>query len=339
MSQSLVGKLFDGPLDVVGDVHGEIGALLDLLGRLGYDRRGLHPRGRRLVFVGDLGDRGPDSPGVVEWVRDRAAEGRAQSVLGNHDFNALWAAHGGPMKTELSWLFDEAERFEYRGRHVPQALVRGGRRDEVLRFFASLPVALRRGGELPLCVVHACWEPAAVERLRTETDVIDAHRRERARIEDALRDGGVLDPLDRKLMHQNHNPVKRLTSGTEARSPEPVVINNEPRWERRWAWWPEYAGPALCVFGHYWRTALPGEGSDFHLFDGLPPDRLCGPHAVCIDYSAGKRYKERMQPGFAGRYKTSLAALRLPEGELYFDNARPVPLLRADGRRALGERP
>src|SRR3954451_13724531 len=96
---TLVRPLFDGPIDVVGDVHGEIDALTELRQHLGYDATGSHPDGRRLVFVGDLGDRGPDSPGVAEWVRDLVAAGRAQCVLGNHDFNALDAASGGRMRT------------------------------------------------------------------------------------------------------------------------------------------------------------------------------------------------------------------------------------------------
>jgi hypothetical protein len=38
----LVRPLFEGPLDIVGDVHGEIDALRDLLFlRLGYDQAGL----------------------------------------------------------------------------------------------------------------------------------------------------------------------------------------------------------------------------------------------------------------------------------------------------------
>jgi hypothetical protein len=34
---SLIQPLFDGPLDIVGDVHGEIGALRSLMHHLGYD--------------------------------------------------------------------------------------------------------------------------------------------------------------------------------------------------------------------------------------------------------------------------------------------------------------
>ena len=69
MSNSLVQPLFNGPLDVVGDIHGEVEALRSLLRHLGYAEDGTHPDNRRLVFVGDLTDRGPDSPAVVHIVK------------------------------------------------------------------------------------------------------------------------------------------------------------------------------------------------------------------------------------------------------------------------------
>jgi hypothetical protein len=339
MSQTLVRELFDGPIDIVGDVHGELAALAVLRQRLGYDDRGRHPEGRRLVFVGDLGDRGPDSPGVVEWVRDRVDEGRAQCILGNHDFNALWASRGGPMKTELSWLFDEAEPFEHRGQRVPQVPARGARREASLAFFAALPIALQRGGELPVRVVHACWEPADIACVSTETDAIALHGRYRSQITRTIRKDHVVDPLERKLAHQNCNPVKRLTSGPEGRSAVPIVISGKPRWEKRIDWWLDYREGPLCIFGHYWRQALKDEGPEHRLFDDLGRNALVGPGLVmCIDYSAGKRFRERLSPGFDGNYVTSLAALRLPEGVLYFDNADPEPLVGADGAPIFGGR-
>ena len=85
----LIAPLRDGPVDVVGDVHGEIDALNALLAQLGYDERGAHPQGRHLVFIGDLCDRGPDSPAVLERVMDLVQRGAAQGVLGNHELNAV----------------------------------------------------------------------------------------------------------------------------------------------------------------------------------------------------------------------------------------------------------
>ncbi|MDH3441675.1 MAG: metallophosphoesterase, partial [Gammaproteobacteria bacterium] len=54
--------LEDGPLDIIGDIHGEFDALMNLLDVLGYDEEGQSPEGRKIVFLGDLIDRGPDSP-------------------------------------------------------------------------------------------------------------------------------------------------------------------------------------------------------------------------------------------------------------------------------------
>ena len=70
-------RLLDGPVDVIGDVHGEIEALSALLGHLGYAPDGRHPAGRRAVFVGDLCDRGPDSPAVLDLVMEWVLAGRA----------------------------------------------------------------------------------------------------------------------------------------------------------------------------------------------------------------------------------------------------------------------
>ncbi|MEV6161970.1 polynucleotide kinase-phosphatase [Streptomyces sp. NPDC052052] len=73
-----------GPFDIIGDVHGCSGELEALLGRLGYVD-GAHPEGRTAVFVGDLVDRGPDSPGVLRRVMSMVAAGNALCVPGNHE--------------------------------------------------------------------------------------------------------------------------------------------------------------------------------------------------------------------------------------------------------------
>lgn len=77
-----------GPFDIIGDVHGCRSELTELLIRLGYTRSDAawsHPEGRRAVFLGDLVDRGPDSPGVLGLVMDMVASGNALCVQGNHD--------------------------------------------------------------------------------------------------------------------------------------------------------------------------------------------------------------------------------------------------------------
>ncbi|MCW0454172.1 polynucleotide kinase-phosphatase [Xanthomonas sacchari] len=81
-----------GPFDLIGDVHGCRDELVALLGRLGYTVGGTReapevaaPEGRKAVFVGDLVDRGPDSPGVLRLVMHMVGNGTALCVPGNHD--------------------------------------------------------------------------------------------------------------------------------------------------------------------------------------------------------------------------------------------------------------
>ncbi|MGW1588585.1 polynucleotide kinase-phosphatase [Streptomyces sp. NPDC002386] len=73
-----------GPFDIIGDVHGCAAELESLLAELGY-ADGVHPEGRTAVFVGDLVDRGPDTPGVLRRVMAMTASGNALCVPGNHE--------------------------------------------------------------------------------------------------------------------------------------------------------------------------------------------------------------------------------------------------------------
>ncbi|MEY7975874.1 polynucleotide kinase-phosphatase [Streptomyces pilosus] len=73
-----------GPFDIIGDVHGCSAELEALLGKLGY-ADGVHPEGRTAVFVGDLVDRGPDSPAVLRRVMTMVKSGNALCVPGNHE--------------------------------------------------------------------------------------------------------------------------------------------------------------------------------------------------------------------------------------------------------------
>jgi protein phosphatase len=85
-------KSDSGPFDIIGDVHGCYEELRTLIDRLGYtveDHVARHPDGRRLVFVGDLVDRGPDSPNVLRLAMTSVKAGTALCVPGNHDVKFL----------------------------------------------------------------------------------------------------------------------------------------------------------------------------------------------------------------------------------------------------------
>ena len=120
-SAPMFQALFDGPIDVIGDIHGECGTLCELLDRLGYDGNGEHPDGRRLVFVGDLIDRGPDSPGVVRLVRHLMSRGKAQCIVGNHELNIM----RGDRKHGNGWFYGDPEVIRKVRLHILCVLLRG----------------------------------------------------------------------------------------------------------------------------------------------------------------------------------------------------------------------
>ncbi len=99
-----------GPFDIIGDVHGCFTELVELLEKLGYtitrvaDDSRTHgfnvipPEGRKAVFLGDLVDRGPDSPGVLRLVMSMVKQGVAYCVPGNHDAKLQKYLGGGDVQ-------------------------------------------------------------------------------------------------------------------------------------------------------------------------------------------------------------------------------------------------
>lgn len=127
-----------GPFDIIGDVHGCLEELLELFGRLGYavrrDRAGRavdaeHPDGRRVVFVGDLVDRGPSSVGVLRLAVGMTASGHALAVPGNHEAKLIRALDGRDVQVShglertLAELAEETPEFRTEVREWCRGLV------------------------------------------------------------------------------------------------------------------------------------------------------------------------------------------------------------------------
>ncbi|WP_248961258.1 polynucleotide kinase-phosphatase [Sphaerisporangium perillae] len=127
-----------GPFDVIGDVHGCRAELEGLLVELGWELRrdeagrpvgAAHPEGRTALFVGDLVDRGPDSPGVLRLVMGMVAAGTALCVCGNHENKLVRAlngrnvtvAHG--LERSLEQLAREPEEFREAARAFMDGLI------------------------------------------------------------------------------------------------------------------------------------------------------------------------------------------------------------------------
>ncbi|WP_227521512.1 bis(5'-nucleosyl)-tetraphosphatase PrpE [Bacillus alkalisoli] len=73
--------------DIIGDVHGCYDEMIQLIKKLGYGidgKKAIHPKGRKLTFVGDLTDRGPHSLKVISFVYSLVQHDLAHYVPGNH---------------------------------------------------------------------------------------------------------------------------------------------------------------------------------------------------------------------------------------------------------------
>lgn len=93
---------------VVGDIQGCFKSLMSLLEKIRFD-----PREDKILLVGDLINRGPDSLAVLRWAR--GMKNRVTAVLGNHDVHLLRVAAGGSVlrkKDTLNEVLEAPDRDE-----------------------------------------------------------------------------------------------------------------------------------------------------------------------------------------------------------------------------------
>jgi protein phosphatase len=107
-----------GPFDIIGDIHGCADELEMLLRDLGYEierqedaYQVIPPDGRKVIFLGDLVDRGPRIPDVLKLVMSMVTAGNALCVPGNHDVKMLRHLSGKEVKITHG-LADTVAQFE-----------------------------------------------------------------------------------------------------------------------------------------------------------------------------------------------------------------------------------
>lgn len=165
----------------IGDIHGQ----LDLL-RAAHDRiRADGGSDARIVHVGDLIDRGPDSRGVIDYLMNGQAQGRNWIVLrGNHDrflpkflADADWTDPG--MSAQVVWtehpgLGARATLASYgvdadQPRLALQAAARTAVPVEHADYLAALPLWHLQDGHL---FVHAGVRPGIDLLAQDEQDLV-----------------------------------------------------------------------------------------------------------------------------------------------------------------------
>lgn len=281
-------------IDIIPDIHGRADKLRAALDGLGWRRT---PAGwnnpepdRRIVFLGDYIDRGRENGAVISLVRALVDAGKAQAIMGNHEFNALQfhTPHpetGAPLRPHTAKNIDQHRSFlEEFAPGAPETR-------SVIEWMRSLPLFVE---EDSFRAVHACWVDASIEALRGT--IGGAVLGEDHVTRSAHRD----DPL--------FDLVEEITKGPEQPLPEGYAVRDKEGHEHhamRVKWWyaaavtwrdaamsvsnldclpdgplpqalrdrtyPTDAKPVF--FGHYWMSGDPV---------------LQAPNVLCLDYSAGK---------------------------------------------------
>ncbi|WP_074130462.1 metallophosphoesterase [Bradyrhizobium sp. NAS96.2] len=311
--------------DIIGDIHGHADALRRLLASLGYqevDGVFCHPE-RRVIFVGDFVDRGPEQLAVLQIAKRMCDAGLALAVMGNHEFNALgWAEPDGAG----GFLRPRNEKNAHQHQEFLKQIGEGSAAHlAALEWFKSLPVWLDLPG---VRVIHACWNSAAQESL-----------------------DGCLDPGHRftqegfRAANQRGTPAYRaaevLLKGPEVSLPDGRFFfdkDGHKRQDVRIRWWDPaavtYRTAALGMDGE--ETSLPDLPltADFHYQDKTPvffghywlrgTPSLSNEYASCLDFSVAKG-------GFLTAYRWSGEKLLLPHNIVL----RRCRLVLADTRACL----
>ena len=162
----------------IGDIHGRLDLLSDLLGKIEEDAKSCREARRILVFVGDYVDRGPDSRGVVERVLAGVPTFETVCLKGNHEQVLLdfladplvwdhWRRFGG-LETLASYQVDRHLLF---GANVAPAAIRDAFAEALPQrhkdFLASLPRSYECGDYY---FVHAGVRPGIPLERQVEAD-------------------------------------------------------------------------------------------------------------------------------------------------------------------------
>jgi Calcineurin-like phosphoesterase len=257
--------------DLIGDIHGHADKLVELLERLDYRKiRGIyrHPD-RKVIFLGDYIDRGPDIPQVISIVRGMVEENEALAIMGNHELNALAFHTEDPARLGTFLRKRNTANIRQHGQTIVQ--LDDQQLQSALNWFRTLPLWLDLDG---LRAVHACWDESAMGMI---TRAIEGH-------------GGITTDFLQsayQIGSELFSPVEVVLKGKEAKLPPHISVTDNdghPRTKVRTRW---YLPPQGQTFRTY---ALQSEELDFDM---------------AIDESIAHKaspYPSSAKPVFVGHY-------------------------------------
>lgn len=278
------------PYDIIGDVHGCAAELEAILIQLGYREEGAyfkHSGGRRVIFLGDYIDRGPQVQRTLEIVRSMVDAGQALAILGNHEVNAL---RFHQKDRNGNWLRPHTESKVHQHQATLDQIAHPSpsRWKSWLDWFTELPLWLEMPG---IRVVHAAW-------LDGEIALLKGHK--------SLR-GEELIRLSQKGSPEA-TAVERILCGVELALPPGESFSTPDGAERREfraRWWDDLTGLTCREAAFPADERLPGtlcSPPDWHQPYSIenPPvffghfavmneqPRPMASNVACLDYGMGK---------------------------------------------------
>jgi hypothetical protein len=257
-------------LDFIGDVHGYVEELIELLEKLGYaNRKGIwqHPT-HKAVFVGDFINRGPFNRKVIELIKAMTTNGTGFAILGNHEINAICyftrRKNGKPIRMPgpaNKKLLDKIKR-EYADE--PSQL-----KEDVI-WLRKLPLFIDFG---PVRVVHAYWNNQYIQLL---TGATAGEKLKKSFLKEMMK-GGTL--ISKAFM--------QTTKGIEFVFPPNMIVKDLEKVRRinfRVKWWEDPKGKTFNQMSY---------GNKFRLPDIEVPHHLVLPFDI---------YQSDQPPVFIGHY-------------------------------------
>ena len=192
--------------DLIGDVHGCGNTLKKLLTKMGYEERDgcFRHATRKVIFVGDIVDRGPRIRDALHLVKNMVDAGEAEIVLGNHEYNAMCYCTRGRDAEDHLFLREHNARNHRLIRETLEEFEPYPKEWQMfLNWFHTIPLFIDKG---QFRVVHACWDHHAIEHFKT---LSADHCLSLEMLYESARDGTFLDKM-----------VDRLTRGTSLKLPD-----------------------------------------------------------------------------------------------------------------------
>lgn len=285
--------------DIIGDVHGEYVALLNLFNKLGYrmvDGIYQHPDFRIPIFVGDIIDKGPNIRETLQLVKAMVDKKKAICIMGNHEYNAI-----------NFWELDRTNKMcGYYRSHTHKNILqhlktitdfvgRSEEWEEYRQWMTSMPPIL----EMPqFRVVHACFHPSINEfykQAKKEAEVSTP--------------GQLMISVSRQKVSWtiDNTPVHKILEttlkGSKIKLPDGITINDkygEPRDKYRPRWWinPQKATHSQYMGNENYEKL---SSKDMVTMEKMPID------LSKIDPVFWNGYGEDEKPIFVGHYDLSSA--------------------------------